>query len=171
MTPSLKAFIPTSLLIFALTILLTLPLAIAQNEGDNDDDVAPAPPSIGADIPLTYFGPAPSDVQPELIGPYQLLKSGPVDLDEGTVTLPLYQGQMETGEKVWYVLTDTNDKDNAEALGLNVSAKLTYANVGNGVRTARLEADSSLTFASGTVDFSPERNVTPGDAPNYFPPQ
>ena len=165
MTLSPKAFIHTSLSIFILVFLST-PLITAQE----DDDVAPAPPSIGADIPLTYFGPAPSDVQPELIGPYQLLKSGPVDLDEGTVTLPLYQGQMETGEKVWYVLTDTNDKDNAEALGLNVSAKLTYANVGNGVRTAHLEADSSLTFKSGTVDFSPKRNVTPGDAPNYFPP-
>ena len=36
-------------------------------------DVAPAPPSIGAGVPLTYFGPAPSMVQRELIGPYQLL--------------------------------------------------------------------------------------------------
>jgi hypothetical protein len=34
-----------------------------------DDDIAPAPASIGADIPLTYFGPAPSTVQKELVGP------------------------------------------------------------------------------------------------------
>ncbi len=168
MTLNPKAFIHTNLFIFVITIFLAIPLATAQ-DGD-DDDVAPAPPSIGADIPLTYFGPAPSDVQPELIGPFQLLKSGPVDLDEGTITLPLYQGQMETGESVWYVLTDTNDKDNAEALGLNVSAKLTYGNVGRGARTARLEADSSLTFMSGKVDFQPERRVVPGDAPNFFPP-
>ncbi|MEO5576067.1 MAG: hypothetical protein ABIR67_12960, partial [Gaiellaceae bacterium] len=33
------------------------------------DEVAPAPPSIGADIPLTYFGPSPSQVQKELVGP------------------------------------------------------------------------------------------------------
>ena len=32
-------------------------------EQQGDDDVAPAPPSIGAAVPLTYFGPAPSTVQ------------------------------------------------------------------------------------------------------------
>jgi hypothetical protein len=44
-------------------------------------DVAPAPPSIGAGVPLTYFGPALSMVQRELVGPYQLLKAGQVDLN------------------------------------------------------------------------------------------
>ncbi len=135
-----------------------------------DDDVAPAPPSIGADVPLTYFGPAPSEVQRELIGPYELLRAGELDIDAGTITLPLYRGQMESGENVWYVLTDTDDEANAAALGLNFSAKLTYADVGGAVRTARLEDDASLTFMSGTVDFSPELALTPGAAPNLFPP-
>lgn len=135
-----------------------------------DDDVAPAPPSIGADVPLTYFGPAPSQVQKELIGPYQLLKSGTLDQDAGTVTLPLYQGQLVSGEPVWYILTDTDDAANAAALGLNASSKLTYAAVGKGVRSATLEDDASLTFAAGKVDFSPELALTPGEAPNLFPP-
>lgn len=65
------------------------------------DSIAPAPPSIGADVPLTYFGPAPSTVQRELVGPYQLLRSGMIDLDAGTITLPLYQGQMKDGRKIW----------------------------------------------------------------------
>ena len=39
---------------------------------EDDDDVAPGPPSVGADIPVTYFGPAPSDSNPRLIGPVQL---------------------------------------------------------------------------------------------------
>ena len=95
-----------------------------------DSDTAPAPPSIGADIPLTYFGPAPSEVNPSYIGPLQLLRSGPVDLNASTVTLPLYKGQLVTGETVWYVLTDTTDKGNAEALGLNWSPKLTYSALG-----------------------------------------
>jgi hypothetical protein len=43
---------------------------------EQEDEVAPGSPSIGAHILLTYFGPTPSDVQRELIGPYQLLKSG-----------------------------------------------------------------------------------------------
>jgi hypothetical protein len=135
------------------------------------DSIAPAPPSIGADVPLTYFGPAPSTVQRELVGPYQLLRSGMIDLDAGTITLPLYQGQMKDGRKVWYVLTDTDDKGNADALGINYAAKLTYANVGKGARTATLETNATLTFDSGTVDFKPERALVPGDDPNPFPPK
>lgn len=135
------------------------------------NSVAPAPPSIGADIPLTYFGPAPSTAQRELIGPYQLLRAGQVDRDAATINLPLYQGQMTDGRKVWYILTDTNDKGNADALGLNWAPKLTYADVGKGVRNATLEMNATLTFESGTVDFKPERSIVPGDAPNAFPPK
>jgi hypothetical protein len=139
--------------------------AFAQNE------VAPSPPSIGADIPVTYFGPPPSEAQRELIGPYKLLRAGTVDTNVGTVTLPLYRGQLASGENVWYVLTDTNDKANAEALGLNFSGKLSYANVGKAVRVANLQPDTSLTFESGKVDFAPELKLVPGDAPNFFPPK
>jgi hypothetical protein len=135
------------------------------------DSIAPAPPSIGADVPLTYFGPAPSTFQRELVGPYQLLRSGMIDLNAGTITMPLYQGQMKNGKKVWYILTDTDDKGNADALGLNYASKLTYANVGKGARKATLETNGSLTFESGTVDFKPERKLVPGDAPNPFPPK
>ena len=146
----------------------------AFSEG-GDDDVAPAPPSIGADIPLTYFGPAPSDVQKELIGPYQLLKSGSMDLDEGSITLPLYQGQTKIGpgqqETVWYVLTDTTDKGNADALGINWSPKLAYSEIQNAVRYAKIESDATLTFTRGLVDFNPERSLTSGEIPNAFPPR
>src|SRR5918996_4971215 len=70
-------------------------------EQQGDDDIAPAPPSIGADIPLTYFGPAPSTVQKELVGPVQLLRSGNIDMNESTITLPLYQGHIRaSGETV-----------------------------------------------------------------------
>src|SRR5215211_6722599 len=79
-----------------------------------DDNSQPAPPSIGADIPLTYFGPAPSSFDPELVGPHQLLRSGTLDTSAGTITLPLYQGQITDGRSVWYILTDTNDKGNAD---------------------------------------------------------
>jgi hypothetical protein len=135
------------------------------------DNSQPAPPSIGADIPLTYFGPAPSNLDPELVGPLQLLRSGPIDVDAGTIELPLYEGQMADGTPVWYILTDSNDKGNADALGLNWSPKLTYADVGDAVREATLEADTSLTFAEGTVDFSPERTIVPGAEDAAFPPQ
>jgi hypothetical protein len=135
------------------------------------ESVMPAPPSIGADIPLTYFGPAPSTSQRELIGPYQLLRAGQIDQDAGTITLPLYKGQMKDGRTVWYILTDTDDKGNADALGLNWAPKLTYTAVGKGARNATLETNASLTFESGTVDFEPERSLVPGDEPNAFPPK
>ena len=141
---------------------------------DEDGDVAPAPPSIGADVPLTYFGPAPAEVQKELIGPHKLLKAGKVDLDAGTVEMPVYEGRMASGESVWYVVFDTDDKHHADALGLNHAAKLTFADVGKAVRKAKLEMVDKkpmLTFQSGKVDFSHDHKVVPGDHPNYFPPK
>jgi hypothetical protein len=144
-----------------------------QQQEQEEDDIAPAPPSIGADIPLTYFGPAPSEVQREFIGPHQLLRSGQIDMNASSITLPLYQGQLASngtgGQKVWYILTDTTDKGNADALGLNWSPKLNYAAMG--ARNATLVANSTLIFDNGTVDFSPNRTVIPGDAPNTFPPK
>ena len=115
-------------------------------------DVAPAPPSIGADVPVTYFGPPPSTAEPELIGPLLLLKAGTVDQEAGTVTLPLYQGRMhDTGAKVWYILTDTTDPDNAAALGLNLSAKLAYADVCRGAPGAAPDFFPPTAFQPGSV--------------------
>lgn len=141
-----------------------------------DDEIAPAPPSIGADVPLTYFGPSPSQSNPRLIGPLQLLTAGTVNEVDGTITLPLYRGRLfGTGESVWYILTDTTDKENADALGLNFSAKLQYADAAGGgaVRTGRyvnVGGQAILEFDQGTVNFSPAHSVTPGAAPDFFPP-
>jgi hypothetical protein len=136
-----------------------------------DDEITPAPPSIGADVPVTYFGPTPSSVQRELVGPFQNLKAGKVDLDKGTITLPLYEGAVKSGQAFWYIVTDTDDKGNAEGLGLNYSAKLTFADVGRAVRKGTLDSKLRLIVDAGTVDFSPARSATPGDAPNFFPPK
>lgn len=150
--------------------LVVFAVSLGPVLANDPDEVAPAPPSIGADVPLTYFGPAGSKVQKELIGPLQLLNSGTLDQEKGTITLPLYRGEVK-GKNIWYVLTDTTDKGNADALGLNFSPKLAYAATGKAARTATLGTDGILTFDQGTVDFRPERKVTPGDAPNFFPPK
>jgi hypothetical protein len=162
-------------------ILFFLPATISSSISAYALDVAPAPPSIGAAVPLTYFGPSPSMVQPELIGPYQLLKAGKVDLNAGTVTLPLYEGHVlikggahssssSSSQKVWYILTDTDDKGNAAALGLNYSPKLTYSSVG--ARNATLDKNTTLIFdGGGIVDFKPNHVLTPGIVPNAFPPK
>jgi len=134
------------------------------------DEVQPAPASIGADIPATYFGPPPSEVNKNLVGPVELLRAGEIDMEAGTVTLPLYEGRMADGTPVWYVLTDTTDEGNANALGLNHSPKIAYANVEGGVRTATLEQDLTLTFDQGTVDFEPGFVLIPGEGEAAFPP-
>src|SRR5258708_10068743 len=129
----------------------------------------PAPPSVGATVPLTYFGPPPSETNPSLVGPVQLLKSGTVDAARGTITLPLYLGHMKGSKRnVWYILTDVDDPNVAAELGLNFSAKLTFAS--NAARTANLASDGTLVFDKGTVDFSPVRNIVPGPSGAEFPP-
>ena len=131
-------------------------------------NLLPAPPSVGATVDLSYFGPPPSASNPSLVGPVQLLKSGPVDATKGTITLPLYLGHMKSGANVWYILTDVDDAEVATLLGLNFSAKLTFA--ANAARTANLDAAGNLVFDQGTVDFSPVRSITPGPVGKEFPP-
>jgi len=131
-------------------------------------DVFPAPPSVGATVDLSYFGPSPSTVDRSLVGPVQLLNTGPIDSVAGTITIPLYLGHMKDGRNVWYILTDVDDSDVAAELGLNFSAKLTFA--ANAARTANFDQNNDLVFNAGTVDFSPVRSVTPGPTGNEFPP-
>jgi hypothetical protein len=129
----------------------------------------PAPASVGATVDLSYFGPPPSENNPSLVGPVQLLKSGRVDLTNGTVTLPLYRGSMAGNKKtVWFILTEASDPEVASLLGLNFSAKLNFA--ANGARSATFDENNNLMFDKGTVDFKPVRSVTPGMSSAPFPP-
>jgi hypothetical protein len=130
----------------------------------------PTPKGIAADVPLVLSDPAPSAFDRGQLGPANLLPSSTVDLAAGTVTLPLHEGRMKSGETVWFVLFDTSDRGQAEALGLNYAPKLTFAEVGKAVRTARLESDYKWVFDAGKVDFKPVRKVTPGAAPRFYPP-
>ena len=132
-------------------------------------NVFPAPANIGTKVSLSYFGPSPSTDNPSLVGPEQLLKSGTVDATSGTITIPLYLGYMAgTKKKVWYILTDVDDQGVAAELGLNYSAKLTFA--AKGARTANFDKDNNLIFDKGTVDFSPIRKIVPGPSGSEFPP-
>jgi hypothetical protein len=129
----------------------------------------PAPASIGTTVPLSYFGPPPSDTNRSLVGPVQLLDTGVVDVAHGTITIPLYLGHMKgSGKNVWYVLTDVDDSNVAAALGLNFSAKLTFAS--HSSRTGNLDANGNIVFDAGTVNFKPERKIIPGPAGHEFPP-
>jgi hypothetical protein len=145
----------------------------------DEELLQPPPASVGADVPITYFGPAPTSVNRNLIGPLQLLTAGTLDLypDPATITLPLYEGILSRpgaahdGEKIWYVVTDTSDEQNAAALGLNFSAKLNFSDappamstmlMQTAVRHAFYDSAGTLVYSGGSVDFSPEQVVTPG---------
>lgn len=84
-----------------------------------------------------------------------------VDTTAGTITLPLYQEKVKLKggieQNLWYILTDTTDKGNAYALGLNYAPKLIYS--GDGARSAMLGQNNTLIFNGETVDFSPERQL------------
>ena len=141
--------------------ILLIVLVVGAGSAAAQDETQPVAGNIGTAINGIYNGPFPSETQKELVGPYLLLKAGIVNEANTEVTLPLYEGKLKDGRKVWYVLTDTNDEGNARGLGLNYSAKLTYADGGKAVRTARIEK-GNLVFDAGTVDFSPEMSLTPG---------
>jgi hypothetical protein len=84
-----------------------------------------------------------------------------VDVAHGTITIPLYLGHLKgSGKNVWYVLTDVDDPNVAAELGLNFSAKLTFAS--HSARTGNLDANGNIVFDAGTVNFKPERKIIPG---------
>jgi hypothetical protein len=139
--------------------------AIGPGPGCN---LFPAPASVGTTVNLSYFGPPPSSTNRSLVGPVQLLNTGPINDQNGTITVPLYLGHMKDGKNVWYVLTDVDDADVAAELGLNFSAKMTF--MANAARTANLDQNGDLVFDKGTVDFSPVRSITPGPPGQEFPP-
>src|SRR6266478_1810592 len=159
---------PTSLELAAATTVTSTTFNSEQGPGPGPIgpgpgcNLFPAPPSVGTTVNLSYFGPSPSTVNQSLVGPVQLLKTGPVDATKGTITIPLYLGHLKNGKNVWYVLTDVDDANVAAELGLNFSAKMAF--MSNAARTANLDQNGDLVFDKGTVDFSPVRSITPNPA-------
>ena len=87
-----------------------------------------------------------------------------IELDEaaGTITLPLFRGTHE-GDDVFYIITESSDRDDAEALGVNWAPKLAIGTAA----VQEVEVLDGVVEFEGTVDFSPERVVVPG--PEGFP--
>lgn len=166
----------TALTAIALAAVLPVHSASAEvvvrgEEGFPLHEARPAPGGIFPDEHIIVAQPSPSEVNPSFLGPVLLMKSAHVDLEAGTMTVPLRKGQMASGEPVWSILTDVSDENLANLHGVVYSAKMAYGVTGAGARTAKIEKDGTFTFEAGTVDFSPEHVVVPGDAPNFFPPK
>jgi hypothetical protein len=149
----------------------TAEVVVRGTEGAPLHEARPAPASIFPDEHIIVAQPSPSEVNPSFLGPVLLMKSAHIDLEAGTMTLPLRVGKMVSGEPVWSVLTDTSDENLANLHGIVYSAKMAYGAIGKGVRAASIDKDGTFIFESGTVDFAHERALTPGDAPNFFPPK
>ncbi len=165
-------------IVTTVAIVTVLPLTAIAESGPGPGPLAnpglgcnffPPSASVGAAVDPSYFGPPPSQSgNPSLVGPVQLLNSGKIDFQKGAITIPLYKGKLKSGETVWYILTDSDDEQNAKSLGLNFSSKLAFS--AKGVRTGKVNSEGSITFNQGRVDFSPERQVQAGKSNRPFPP-
>jgi hypothetical protein len=148
----------------------------APDSGLNDPTVQIADPSFGTAIEAGYQGPFASDLNPALVGPVNLLRNGRVNFDvDPTFTLPLYEGLSAGKVYYWWIATDTSDEGNAEQVGLNFAPKMRFlaqSSTAGGPKGAEvLElVNNTVSGRVGMVDFSPVRNVVPGD-PTPFPPQ
>ena len=162
--------------------LVVLPLSVAvagegfgtvwyanPNPGFGDEGRA-APASVAMDVPVVYedHWDVPSrSGNPALVGPVQFLRRAIINEDDGTITLPLYPGHNADGTTVWYVLTETTNKEISEQMGLTFSAKLRYADKFGTVRAATLDQNAAFVFQNGTVDFTPVWSITPGSTTPY----
>ncbi|MBA3319331.1 MAG: hypothetical protein H0T50_14730 [Gemmatimonadales bacterium] len=88
---------------------------------------------------------------------------------KATVTLPLYRGQSPRDENVYYIITEASDFEVARRLGINYAPKMAKAAGTAGAQAVTLRG--GVMRFKGNVDFAPEYEVTPGDAPTYFPPK
>lgn len=95
---------------------------------------------------------------------------GQINLQQDTITIPLYQGSLADGRQVWYVITDASTRAEADRLGVEYAPGLTHAIGQGGVRHATWNKQGSLDFDAGTVNFSDARQLRPGAAPALFPP-
>lgn len=133
-------------------------------------EARPAPEYLANDMAIVVGQPSPSEINPSFLGPVLLMKSAQVDLVKGTARLPLHQGKLSSGETTWFVLTDVSDENLSDLHGINYSPKMAYGVTGKAARHATIDQDGIWTFNAGSVDFSPKWAVTPGAAPNFFPP-
>ncbi len=140
-------------------------------EGAPLHEARPAPKFLQPDHKIVVAQPSPSEINPSFLGPVMLMKSAHIDLEKGTARMPLYRGKNKSGETVWFILTDSTDENLANLHGLVYSPKLAYGYTGRNQRTAEIQKDGSWIFDKGKVDFSPKHSVTPGAAPNFFPPK
>jgi len=114
-------------------------------------------------VALTATTAAVADQDP---GKRTLFIKSAVEHPDNTVTFPLHRGTSQ-GRTVFYILLDSSNDKDAEALGINVSEKLNNARGTTAVQKVRI-VNGVVDFPA-TVDFRPDRQVAPS-FPGGFPP-
>ena len=94
------------------------------------------------------------------------LKSAVENADFTETTLPIFEGR-SYGKTVWYVVTESSDRVDANHRRVNFAPKLANAKGTSAVQSGYYNIDGMLEFAA-TVDFTPIRSVVPGTG--GFPP-
>lgn len=96
-----------------------------------------------------------------------LLAAATENVANDTATLPIRQGVDAGGQTFWYTVTEASTKSAARSRGVNHSPKLALVRGTDAVQTGRFIG--GVLHLEATVDFSPERVVTP-DPVLGFPP-
>jgi hypothetical protein len=148
----------------------------SPSSGFDDPTLQVADPAFGTHIQAGYQGPMASDIDLELVGPVNLVRSGTLnDAVNTTYTFPLYSGQSTRNKTYWFIVTDTSDEGNSKQLGINFSSKMRFCNqaIEKGGQTSAESVsivNNTIAGRSGMVDFSPVRTIVPG-SPEAFPPK
>lgn len=144
------------------------PSAIGPGPGCN---IIPGAQNVGTNVPLSEFPPFNVTDTPSVVGYAQLIRSAQIDVQHGTITLPLYRAVVQTPQGAstqWFIITDASDEQVAQRLGLNLAKKL--RNAGAVARDVIPRADGVI-VQGGLVDFSPHRLVVAGSASAPYPPR
>ena len=81
------------------------------------------------------------------------------NLSAKTITLPLFKGLTASGAETYYIITEASSKERAEQLGVNFSPRLATAKGTKAVQ--KITYSQGLVRFKGTVNFAPQRSVTP----------
>ena len=99
--------------------------------------------------------------------PKVLLRGAKLDVKASTVNLPLFRGETASGAAVWYIVTESSSKADADRRGVNWAPRLKNALGTRAVQRVRLRA--ATVIFPGTVDYRPKSSVVPGE--EGFPPK
>ncbi len=126
------------------------------------EEVVPPPPSVGTNVPASYFGPFASQIDRKLVGPVQLLRSGPLDVRRATIEIPLYLGDSALSRSHGgrtQRLVHPHGHDRQGQCGRprpDYAAKLHYGNVGRATPRRPPEQGRRSRLRPGNgFDFSP----------------